>query len=283
MNTLVIAEIGINHNGNIEITKKMIDIAAVAGVQIVKFQKRTPELCVPKDQWEKMRDTPWGYISYIEYRRKMEFGRTEYDIIDKHCKDRNIEWTASAWDLESQEFLRKYDLQYNKVASAMLTNKELLEMISEEGKHTFISTGMSTLQQIDAAVAIFDKAKCPYTIFHCTSTYPCEPEHLNLNMIKILKDRYKCRIGYSGHEVGINTSAVAVALGAEVVERHITLDRAMWGTDQSASLEPQGLMKLVKYIDTVEKAMGDGEKKVYKEEESIMKKLRNVDNTLEKK
>lgn len=270
--TYIAAEIGINHNGDLDIAKRMILEAKRAGVDSVKFQKRTPEICVPRDQWDIMRETPWGYISYIEYRRKMEFGLEEYKEIDRYCKEVGIDWFASVWDEPSVDFLEQFDPIAYKVPSAALTDHGLLRKLRDLGRPVILSTGMSTMEQIRAAVNLLDMDKLVIT--HATSTYPCDPEELNLRVIEKLRAEFPCPIGYSGHEVGLIPSVVAVALGACLVERHITLDRAMWGSDQAASVEPQGFERLVKYIRVTEAALGDGVKRVYPSELSSLKKLR---------
>ena len=274
--TFIIAEIGINHNGDLTTAKKLIDGAVNAGCDAVKFQKRTLEDVYSPEELDVPRESPWG-MTNREQKNGLEFGESEYDEINQHCNDLGIEWFASAWDLKSQEFLRKYDLRYNKVASAMLTHKELLVSIAQEGKHTFISTGMSTLEQIAAAVDIFEEYACPYELMHCNSTYPLNECDANLNVIKTLRDRFGCAVGYSGHEVGIIICVGAVALGATSIERHITLDRSMYGSDQSASIELGGLNRLVTYIRTIETAMGIPEKVVTDKEKQIASKLRKVD------
>jgi N-acetylneuraminate synthase len=272
----VIAEIGINHNGSLEICEKLIEGAARAGVNAVKFQKRTPELCVPLDQWNVMRDTPWGRISYIEYRRKMEFGLDEFRHIDRICKQLGLAWFASAWDLPSVEFLELFDPPCYKAASASITDHQLLRVMKGTGRPLILSTGMSTLEEIDAAVRTCGQQQL--LIAHATSTYPCPVEELNLRMICTLQNQYaSCPIGYSGHETGLATTWVAVGLGAAFVERHITLDRAMWGTDQAASIELTGLTRLVSQIRDIERAVGDGVKRVYASEEPIKRKLRRAD------
>lgn len=268
----VVAEIGINHNGSLDIAKKLIEAAASAGCDAVKFQKRTPELCVPSNQKSKKRETPWGYISYLEYRRKVEFGIKEYKEIDKYCKSLNIAWFASCWDKPSIDFMEQFSPICYKVPSAVLTNANLLVHFRKTRRPIILSTGMSTMEQIKLAVNLLWTNNLVLT--HSTSTYPCPPEELNLQMISTLNKEFNCPIGYSGHEVGLPTTVAAVALGASVVERHITLDRAMWGTDQSASIEPSGLTRLVKYIRVVESALGDGVKKVYDSELLAMQKLR---------
>lgn len=270
--TYIIAEIGINHNGQVEVAKELIKAATEAGVDAVKFQKRTPELCVPEHQKSQMRDTPWGYISYLDYRYKVEFEQEEFEEIDAYCKSMGIDWLASSWDVESLKFIDTFNPPAHKVPSALLTDHELLRAVKATGKPAILSTGMSTMEEIQAAVDILDVENL--LICHTTSSYPCPPEELNLKMIQTLKDTFDCPIGYSGHEVGLVTTAIAVGLGACMVERHVTLDRAMWGSDQAASVEPQGIRTLVKYIRVTEKALGDGEKKVYDSEQSILKKLR---------
>ena len=270
--TYIIAEIGINHNGRVEIARELIKAAVDAGVDAVKFQKRTPAVCVPDHQKEQMRDTPWGYITYLDYRYKVEFGRDEFDEIDAYCKSLGIDWLASSWDLESLAFIDAYNPPAHKIPSALLTDHELLRAVKETGKPAILSTGMSTMEEIQAAVDVLGLDKL--LICHTTSSYPCPPDELNLRMIQTLQETFDCPIGYSGHEVGLVTSAIAVGLGACLVERHVTLDRAMWGTDQAASVEPQGMRTLVKYIRVTEKALGDGVKHVYDSEQSILKKLR---------
>jgi N-acetylneuraminate synthase len=270
--TYIIAEIGINHNGSVDTAKELIKAASDAGVDAVKFQKRTPELCVPEHQKSLMRDTPWGYISYLDYRYKVEFGQDEYQEIDDYCKALGIDWLASAWDTQSLAFIEAFDPPAHKIPSALLTDHELLRAIKATGKPAILSTGMSTMEEIHEAVEILDIDNL--LICHTTSSYPCPPDELNLRMIQTLKDNFSCPIGYSGHEVGLVTSVIAVGLGACLVERHVTLDRAMWGSDQAASVEPQGVRTLVKYIRVTEKALGDGQKKVYESEQSTLKKLR---------
>lgn len=268
----IIAEIGINHNGDIEVAKKLIDAAHNAGCNAVKFQKRTPELCVPKQQQNVMRNTPWGYISYLEYRNKIEFGQKEYQEIDQHCRARGISWFASCWDKPSIDFMEQFDPICYKIPSALITDSDLLTKFRQTERCIIMSTGMSTMPQIQKAVEIIGTKKLILT--HCTSTYPCPPEELNLRMIQTLAKRYDCPVGYSGHETGLATTVAAVALGACLVERHITLDRALWGTDQAASVEPIGFTRLVKDIRVLEKAMGTGIKKVYKSELPQLHKLR---------
>lgn len=270
--TYIIGEIGINHNGNIEVAKGLILAAKKAGANAVKFQKRTPEICVPLEQQGQMRDTPWGYITYLDYRYKVEFDEEAYREIDRYAKELEIDWFASAWDVPSLHFMEKFDPPAHKIPSALLTDHELLRAHRETGKPIILSTGMSTMEQIQEAVDIVGEDNL--VLCHTTSSYPCPPEELNLHMINTLTAKFNCPIGYSGHEVGLVPSAIAVALGACLVERHITLDRAMWGSDQSASVEPQGIATLVKYIRVTEKALGDGVKQVYDSEQSSLRKLR---------
>ena len=270
--TYVIAEIGINHNGDLDIAKKLIDAASLAGCDAVKFQKRTPEICVPKNRRDVMRETPWGLMTYLEYRHRVEFGKEEYDKINAYCRDKRILWTASCWDVPSLEFIEAYEPPFHKIASASLTNDGLLKKINATGRPMVLSTGMSTMTQIRHAVSLLDQERL--VILHCTSTYPCPPEQLNLRMIQTLQETFACPIGYSGHEVGLQTTYAAVVLGASFVERHITLDRAMWGSDQAASIEPHGFRRLVRDIRVIESALGDGEKCVYESEVTVMHKLR---------
>lgn len=270
----IVAEIGVNHNGSIDIAKKLIMEAQRNGVDAVKFQKRTPELCVPRDQWDMMRETPWGYISYIEYRRKMEFQEAEYAEINRYCQELGIPWFASVWDEPSVAFLEAFNPICYKVPSASLTDHNLLRCLRDTGRPVILSTGMSTMEQIHAAVGQLDQDRL--VLCHATSTYPCDPSELNLHMIETLRDIFPCPIGYSGHEVGLITSVVAVALGACMIERHITLDRAMWGSDQAASVEPQGFERLVKYVRVTEQSLGDGVKRVYDSELPSMRRLRRV-------
>jgi N-acetylneuraminate synthase len=275
----IIAEIGINHNGSLEIAKKMIDGAVHAGCDAVKFQKRTPEICVPKDQWNIERETPWGKMTYLEYRYKVEFTKEDYAEIDRYCKAKGILWFASCWDEPSVDFMEQFDPPCYKAASASLTDIELLKKKKSTGRPLIISTGMSTMEEIETAVEAIGTNNL--LIAHATSTYPCPPEELNLRMIHTLKAKYPmCPIGYSGHETGLATTWAAVALGATFVERHITLDRAMWGTDQAASVEIGGFERLVANIRDIEKAMGDGIKRVYDSEIGPRKKLRRVQSTV---
>ena len=272
-NLFVIAEIGINHNGDLNIAKELIDTAKSTGCDAVKFQKRTLDVVYTKEYLGSSRDSPWG-TTQREQKEGLEFGKKEYDEIDAYCKKVGIEWLASAWDVESQIFLRPYNLKYNKVASAMLTHLPLLEEIAKEGKHTFISTGMSSFEQIDQAIEIFKKHNCDYTLLHCISTYPCRDEDCNLRVISSLKDCYGCPVGYSGHEAGILPSVLAVVLGADTLERHITLDKTMYGSDQSASLEKKELEQLVNDARCVEGILGDGMKRIIEGELKTEKSLR---------
>lgn len=269
----IIAEIGINHNGDINLAKRLISVAVAAGCDAVKFQKRTPELCVPIAQRNTMRETPWGYISYMDYREKVEFGLPEYKNIDAYCRETGILWFASCWDSPSLDFIQQFDVPCYKVASATLTNDSLLKHTRKTGKPMLLSTGMSEISDIDQAVSIIGSEDL--VLLHTVSTYPAEYEELNLRAILTLKERYKVPVGYSGHETGIASSVAAVALGACVIERHITIDRAMWGSDQAASMEPNGITRLVRDIRLVERSMGTGEKKVIERELPIIARLRN--------
>ncbi|HRN51730.1 MAG TPA: N-acetylneuraminate synthase family protein [Anaerolineales bacterium] len=270
----IVGEIGINHNGSLDAAKQLIDLAKWAGADAIKFQKRTPELAVPPDQRDKMRETPWGYISYMEYRNKVEFGEKEYAEIDTHCKEKGIDWFVSVWDEPAVDFMEKFDTPCYKIPSASLTDHALLDHVRKTGRPVVLSTGMSTMEEIDKAIPHVDISNTMLT--HTTSTYPCEPDELNLRMIETLRNKFPCPVGYSGHEVGLVLSAVAVALGSCFIERHITLDRAMWGSDQAASVEPGGLQKLVKYIRVTEQALGDGVKRVYDSELPSREKLRRA-------
>lgn len=270
--TYFVAEIGINHNGDMDIAKQMIDVAARYGVDAVKFQKRTPELCVPPEQRGQMRETPWGYISYLDYRYKVEFNAEQYLEIDRYCVEKGITWFSSVWDVPSVDFLEQFNPVCYKIPSAQLTDHELLKHVRATGRPMIISTGMSTIDQIHTAVDVIGTENLLIT--HTTSAYPCEPEELNLRAIQTLANMFPVPIGYSGHEVGLIPSVVAVALGASLIERHVTLDRAMWGTDQAASVEPGGVERLVKYLRVTEQSLGDGIKKVYESEKSSLKKLR---------
>ncbi len=271
----IIGEIGINHNGSMDLAKKLIFEAKRCGCDAVKFQKRTIDLVYSKEELDKQRESPWGTTNR-QQKHGLEFEKEQYDEIDRYCNQVGISWFASAWDEESQKFLKQYDLSHNKVASAMLTDLSLLNMIAAEGKYTFISTGMSTIEQIEAAVNIFRAHSCPFELMHCNSSYPMDVKDANLNVIKTLRERFLCDVGYSGHEVGIIVSCAAVALGATSIERHITLDRSLYGSDQSASLEITGLEKLVKYIRAIEDSLGSPNKMVTQKEKEICKKLRKA-------
>lgn len=272
--TYIIAEIGINHNGDLNIAKQLIDIAAVSGCDAVKFQKRNPDICVPEHQKNILRDTPWGRMTYLEYKYKVEFEKIEYDEIDQYCKQKGISWSASPWDIDSLYFLQQYDLPFIKLPSAMLTNTELVEACAKSGKKLILSTGMSTEEEIDIAVLLIRKHTENFAILHCNSTYPAPISELNLSTITTLKNKYKCEVGYSGHEFRIGTTVAAVYLGATILERHITLDRTMWGTDHLSSVEPQGLIKLVKGVRELEQAYGDGLIQITDSEKIIRTKLR---------
>jgi N-acetylneuraminate synthase len=270
----IIAEIGINHNGDIEIAKKLIDEAKKAGCDAVKFQKRTIDIVYSKEILDSPRESPWGNTQR-EQKEGLEFGSNEYDEIEKYCKQKNIIWFASAWDTESLKFLDKYNLNYNKIASAMITDLNFLEEVAKRKQHTFISTGMSTSKNIDDAVRIFSENKCSFELMHCVSTYPCKSEDVNLNVIDSLKKKYNCKVGYSGHENGIIISLAAYVKGISSLERHITLDRSMYGSDQSASLELRGMRELMNGIKKMKLSMGDGEiGKILEDEKVIAKKLR---------
>jgi len=270
----IIAEIGINHNGEISICKELIDVAVAAGCDAVKFQKRDIDQVYSQEMLNSPRESPWG-TTQRDQKTALEFNAEQYNEINNYCKDCKIEWFASAWDINSQEFLRQFDCKYNKIASAMIVHKKLLEIVAEEKKHTFISTGMSSYEDIQSAIDIFEYAGCTFELMHTTSTYPMRDEDANLNMIHTLRDKFKCAVGYSGHEVGLAVSYAAAALGITSLERHITLDRAMYGSDQSASVEPNGLRQLIGVVRKIELAMGDGEKRVIDAEIPIAKKPRS--------
>ncbi len=270
--TYIIAEIGINHNGDLNIAKQLIDIAKVAGCDSVKFQKRNPDVCVPEHQKSVMRDTPWGRMSYLEYKYKVEFGKREYDEIDRYCRECGIEWSASPWDIDSLHFLLNYELPYIKIPSALLTDDKLLKASASTGKKIILSTGMSSMEEVERAVEIVKDSD--YSLLHCNSTYPAPIDELNLNCIKTLKEKFNCEVGYSGHEYGLSTTISSICLGASILERHITLDRSMWGTDQMCSVESHGLIKLVKGVRELERSLGDGVKTVTESEKIIKDKLR---------
>ena len=273
-NPFFIAEIGINHNGDLKTCKQLIDLAKKSGCDAVKFQKRTIENVYSKDQLDSYRESPWGKTTR-EQKEGLEFNFDEYRIINKYCKQNNILWFASAWDLDSLKFLSKFNLKYNKVASAMIVDKKFLNEVAKQKKYTFISTGMSRLRDIDMAVKIFRKNKCKFELMHCVSTYPMKDKDANLNMIKSLKKRYKCKVGYSGHEDGVAISLAAATLGATSIERHITLNRTMYGSDQAASLEERGLTEMIRQINKITLALGNGVKTITKEEKIVAKKLRS--------
>jgi N-acetylneuraminate synthase len=268
-----VAEIGINHNGDMKICKQLIDVAAEAKCDAVKFQKRDINSIYSKEFLDSYRDSPWGKTQR-DQKIGLEFSKEDYLEIDHYCKKKDIVWFASAWDIKSQIFLREFNCKYNKIASAMLINTELLEIVAEERKYTFISTGLSTLDDIEKAVSIFRKKNCPFELMHCVSTYPTKDADVNLRTILTLRDKFKCKVGYSGHETGLILSHAAAALGISSIERHITLDRAMYGSDQAASLAPEGLKRLVKEINRIEMALGDGVKRIVEDEIPIAKKLR---------
>ncbi len=271
----VIAEIGINHNGDLGIVKQMIDGAVHAGADAVKFQKRTPDVATPPEQQNQMRETPWGYITYLEYRYKVELNTEQYHEIDRYARQKGIAWMVSVWDEPSVDFMEQFDTPAYKIPSASLTDYGLIRKARATGRPLILSSGMSTMPEIKKGVEIAGEKDL--ALMHCTSTYPCEPEELNLKMVETLRREFpNIPIGYSGHEVGLVPTAVAIALGASMVERHLTLDRAMWGSDQAASVEPGGFERLVKYIRVTEAALGDGVKKVYDSERGSMKKLRRV-------
>ena len=271
----IIAEIGINHNGSLALAKRLIDEAVLAGCDAVKFQKRTPELCTPKDQWLLERDTPWGRMTYINYRHMVELGYEEYAVIDAYCKQKGIDWFVSCWDEVAVDFMEQFQPGVYKLASASLTDHVLIEKVKQTGKPYILSTGMSTMEEIRAAVEKFGTDNL--MIAHSTSAYPCPPHELNLRMVETLAEMYPdTPIGYSGHETGLATTVATIAVGAAFVERHFTLDRAMWGSDHAASVEPQGMQKLVRDIRDVELALGDGVKRVYESEMGAMKRLRRA-------
>ena len=271
----MIAEIGINHNGNLDIAKKLIDAAFACNWHCVKFQKRTPDLCVPEDQKNILRDTPWGRITYLDYRYKVEFGHDEYSYIDRYCREKPVYWTASVWDMPSLEFMLTYNVPFIKIPSAKLTDHELLKLASQSGKPVILSTGMSTSEEVDDAVEVLEKySQGDYMLMHTNSAYPSPVEELNLRTINHLKGRYKCVVGYSGHEYGLEPSVIAVSLGAKIIERHITLDHNMWGSDHAASLEVHAMDMLHKRIKEIMNVLGDGVKRVTEAELKARKRLR---------
>tara|TARA_B110000116_G_C16692462_1_gene515883 strand:+ start:196 stop:1035 length:840 start_codon:yes stop_codon:yes gene_type:complete len=278
MPIFIIAEIGINHNGNMSVCKDLIQAAVDSGCNAVKFQKRDIDSVYTQEFLDSLRESPWG-TTQREQKAGLEFGKSEYAEIDKYCKDLGIEWFASAWDLKSQKFLQQFDCKYNKVASAMIVYEDLLKVIANEGRHTFISTGMSTYENIQRAVDIFRAANCPFELMHTVSTYPMNDEDANLSLINTLKEKYQCNVGYSGHETGLAISNAAAAIGISSLERHITLDRSLYGSDQSASLSVSGLMQLVGAIRKIELAIGDGIKKFSEAEKRVAANLRQHLNT----
>ena len=268
----IIGEIGINHNGSIEIAKKLIDKAKKSGFDAVKFQKRDPDICTPLFKRDELRKTPWGRMTYLDYKKKIELSRLQYDLIDEYCKRKKIKWLASVWDVKSLNFIKKYKPKYIKISSAMLQNYDLINKVSKlKNTHILISTGMASLKKIEKAVSILKKKNNNFTLLHSVSIYPCGEHKLNLKFIDILKNKFKCKVGYSGHETKIIPSILAVAAGAQVIERHITLNKKMWGTDQSISLNPTEMKNLVEGIRNVQNIMGNGEKKYLKEEMSKLK------------
>jgi N-acetylneuraminate synthase len=269
----IVAEIGINHNGDMSICKELIDVAVESGCNAVKFQKRDIDEVYTQEFLDSYRESPWG-TTQREQKIGLEFDVEEYREIEDYCKQKDIEWFASAWDINSQKFLQQFNSKYNKVASAMIVHTDLLKEIASEGKHTFISTGMTTYEDIDQAVNIFKKVNCSFELMHTVSTYPMKDEDANLKMIETLRNRYKCNVGYSGHEVGLAVSYAAAAFGITSLERHITKNRAMYGSDQSASVEPHGMRKLVGAVRKIESALGDGKKKILQDEIEIARKLR---------
>lgn len=273
MKTFITAEIGINHNGDMDICKKLIDIAADSGCDAVKFQKRDIDLVYTQEYLKENRDSPWGNTQR-DQKEGLEFNFDQYSEIGRYCKEKKIEWFASAWDLNSQNFLKKFNLKFNKIASAMILYKELLNEVASEKKHTFISTGMSDYNDIANAIEIFKNHNCSFELMHTVSTYPMKDEDANLNVISTLKNKFECNVGYSGHETGLALSFAATALGISSLERHITLDRSMYGSDQSASLEPAGLRNLVGGVRKINMAMGDGQKIIIEDEKVVAKKLR---------
>ena len=270
----LIAEIGINHNGSIQLAKKLIDLAKKYNFKAVKFQKRDLDICIPEDQKNTIRNTPWGEMTYLEYKKKIEFGEREFKAIEKYCKKLKIDWFCSPWDINSFKFLKEFKTKYNKVASAMLTNLELIKLIAKERKLTFISTGMSKMKDINRAIKIFKQSKCDFVIMHCVSTYPCPDKDLNLNIISTFKKNFNCKIGYSGHESSVSPSIAAWFLGADYIERHITLDRAMFGTDQSASLSEPGIRELTSILFKAPVMLGREKRIMSKDEKKLIKKFK---------
>ena len=271
---LLIAEIGINHNGDIELAKKLVKMSLENGCDFVKFQKRNPEVCVPTHKRNELKDTPWGSMTYLEYKKRIEFGQSEFLEIESYCTEVGIQWSASAWDLESQDFVFNFNVPFNKVASAMNTNYDFIEKVAKEGKVTFVSTGMSEMNEIEKCVKVFEKYDCPYILMHTVSTYPANDEDLNLAVIKTLQNKFGVPVGYSGHESSVSPSIIAATLGAVVIERHVTLDRTMWGTDQSASLEGNGIRQLSNVLERIPIVIGSPEKKFIESEKKAAANLR---------
>jgi len=269
-----IAEIGINHNGSVELAKQLIDLACEAGFDAVKFQKRTIELVYSAEQLAQPRVSPWG-STFRQQKEGLELSEADYLEIDRYCRQKGISWSASAWDPVSQEFLRRFERTWNKIASPMLTDLEFVDMVAQERLPTYVSTGMSTMDQIAAAVEVFRRRDCPFTLMHCVSTYPADVEELNLRCIQTLRERFGCPVGYSGHERSLWPTIAAIGLGASAIERHITLDRTMYGSDQAASLEPDDLRTLIRAVREVERSLGDGRKRIWPSEIPVMKKLRS--------
>jgi N-acetylneuraminate synthase len=269
----LIAEVGINHNGDLLFVKKMADYAVVFGWDCIKLQKRNPDRCIPEHQKDVMKETPWGKMSYLEYRKRMEFNESQYDVIQSYC-DKKIHFSASVWDIDSADFMMKYNVPFIKIPSAHLTNDELLIHLTKKKVPLLISTGMSTQDEIDHAVETVRRTTNNFALLHTNSSYPAKEEELNLKVISSYREKYGCVVGYSGHEFGLVTTSGAVCLGAKIIERHVTLKRTLWGTDQMASVEPQGMLKLVAQIRALEVAMGDGQKRIYDSELPIRKKLR---------
>ncbi|MCX5695172.1 MAG: N-acetylneuraminate synthase family protein [Candidatus Omnitrophica bacterium] len=270
----LIAEIGINHNGDLQLTKKLIDAAHACNWNCVKFQKKNPDLCVPESQKSVIKDTPWGKMSYLEYKHKLEFGKKEYDFIDRYCKEKPISWAASVWDIDSLNFIKEYNVAFIKIPSAKVADLKLIKETASSKCTVILSTGMSTIEEIDSAVEVLRKYSKNFLLMHTNASYPADTKELNLNCIKTLRDRYNCSVGYSGHEYSIEPTVYATVLGAKVVERHITLDHEMWGTDQSSSIEPMGMDMLYKRVRYINEILGDGIKRITKGELSVKKKLR---------
>lgn len=274
MKITLIGDAGINCNGDIDIAKQLIDNIKKYKWDYIKFQKRNVEIVIPKEMWHKKKDTPWGEIKYIDYKKHLEFNKKQYDEIDGYCKEQDVRWFASAWDLESQEFLDSYDLEVNKIASPMLTYTLLVEHVANQGKLTYVSTGGSTIKEIDTAVNIFKKKQCPFVLMHCVGLYPCPSEHLNINRITTLRNRYSCRMGYSGHSRGAFDAVLASVLGVEAIEKHITINRTMFGSDQPASLEREGMAFISKRLKHIPVMLGDGENIVLDDEKKNINRMR---------